>query len=248
MLFPGQGQSLTVPLGEGLFTIPTIRQSVSYSSADNTGVPLKKIYSHSGVSNPTDIIHFKGRFIATELFNNRLAIFDDFTFKSLDFFDPGSIGERFVNPHFLAITQKNTLLITNGWDNSIIEINDVKGTGWREFNGVETFNAPHGICVDEAGWIYVADSLNSRPRTNITGAYPLDGRLSWAEWAGSNRLMSSCPGGFREMVEQNYLPALGFPYGIIYDSPWAKIVVCYIGDLHNPEPVRGGFMTLEVHG
>lgn len=120
-------------------------------------------HEHPALHNPADIIQFQGKYVATELYKNRLAIFDDLQFSNLRHFDPQKIGKRFRSPHFLAVTPQNSLLISNGWGNSIIEIQDLEGKGWKEFHGFEPpFRAPHGICVDRDGWIYVGDSLNSR--------------------------------------------------------------------------------------
>lgn len=112
---------------------------------------------------PTSVIRFKGHYVATELKTNKLAIFDDLSLEKLRHFDPVTIGENFQAPHFLALSPQGNLLISNGWGRSIVEIEDLKGTGWKEFHGDSLgFKAPHGICVDEQGWIYVGDSLHSR--------------------------------------------------------------------------------------
>lgn len=119
--------------------------------------------SNPALSQPSDIVRFKGRYVATELYNNRLAIFDDLDLGNLEHFDPQAVGKRFRSPHFLTVTPWDTLLISNGWGRSIVEIADLEGNGWKEFSGIDrTFRAPHGICVDDNGWIYVGDSLNSR--------------------------------------------------------------------------------------
>lgn len=112
---------------------------------------------------PADIVKFKGRYVVTELYKNRLAAFSDLQLGDVEYFDPGKIGQEFNAPHFLAVTAADTLLISNGWGDSVVEIADLAGRGWREFKGVgKKFNGPHGLCVDESGWIYVGDSLNSR--------------------------------------------------------------------------------------
>ena len=112
---------------------------------------------------PGDIVKFKGRYVATEIYDNRLAVFDDLALNNLEHFDPGRIGKELESPHFLAVTSRDTLLISNGWGSSIVEIEDLDGSGWKEFSGVgREFDAPHGVCVDDEGWIYVGDSLNSR--------------------------------------------------------------------------------------
>lgn len=113
--------------------------------------------------NPGDLVRFQGRFVATEIFDQRLAIFDDLALGGLRHFDPEAIGERLESPQFLAVSPRGTLLISEGWGDRIVEIADLEGGGWRAFAGVGTpFRAPHGICVDRQGWIYVADSMNSR--------------------------------------------------------------------------------------
>jgi hypothetical protein len=122
-----------------------------------------EIYVNKSVSSPADIVQFNGKYVVSELYNNRLAILDDPTDQTPEYFDPATIGKRFSSPHYLAVTPENTLLISNGWGNSIVEINDLNGAGWKEFRGVETeFWAPHGICISKDGKIYVGDSLNSR--------------------------------------------------------------------------------------
>lgn len=126
---------------------------------------ITSIVRHDKIQKPTDIVNFKGKFVCTELKRNRLAIFDDFRFKHIRHFDPHNIGQRFRSPHYLAVSPWDTLLISNGWGKSIVEITDFDGSGWKEFKGlgVRSFHAPHGIAVDQdKGWIYVGDSLNSR--------------------------------------------------------------------------------------
>lgn len=122
-----------------------------------------EVYVNKSVSSPADIVQFNGKYVVSELYNNRLAILDSPADQTPDYFDPSSIGEKFSSPHYLAVTPENTLLISNGWGNSIVEIADLEGNGWRELNGPEpSLLAPHGICIDTNGTIYVADSLRSR--------------------------------------------------------------------------------------
>ncbi len=158
----GLSHGITINLGGKFFNIPSF--DISFPSFNNPrpSIFFDKIYIHEDLFNPTDIVYFKGKYVATELYKNRLAIFDNFSFESFEHFDPRSIGKKLHNPHYLAVTKRGTLLITNGWGSSIVEINNVNGDGWKEFYGIDRFNAPHGICVDENGWIYVGDSLNSR--------------------------------------------------------------------------------------
>lgn len=116
-----------------------------------------------GINNPADIIAFQGRYVATELLTNRLAIFDFPEFKGFEYFDPALIGESFQSPHYMAVSPTGGLLISSGWGSRIVQIDNLKGEGWESFSGVgKKFSAPHGICVDKDRWIYVGDSLNSR--------------------------------------------------------------------------------------
>jgi hypothetical protein len=112
---------------------------------------------------PADVVRFQGKYVVAELYANRLAMSDTLDFKQISYFDPKSIGKAFQAPHYMAVTAEGTLLITNGWGSSVVEISDLKGGGWKAFHGIgKRFWAPHGICVDRDGWIYVGDSLNSR--------------------------------------------------------------------------------------
>jgi hypothetical protein len=145
-----------------------------------------EIYINQSVSSPADIIQFKGKYVVTELYNNRLAILDSPTDQNPTYFDPTIIGKSFSSPHYLAVTSSNTLLITNGWGNSIVEITDLEGSDWREFRGqAPTFLAPHGICVSDNGEIYVADSLNSR----LVRFLDMDGR-NWEVFPDNDRKIS----------------------------------------------------------
>jgi NHL repeat len=125
---------------------------------------VERVVSNLDLHKPTHIIKFKKFYISSELHENRLAIFDTLELKNIRYFDPKSVGKRFSAPHYLAISPNGHLLISNGWGKGIVEIKDIDGTGWKEFNGPRNneFKAPHGICVDEDGWIYVGDSLHSR--------------------------------------------------------------------------------------
>jgi hypothetical protein len=137
---------------------------LSCSSNDKYIPFVEKVVSDPNIHKPTHIIKYNNYYISTELQNNKLAIFDTLEFDNIRYFDPKSIGKYFQAPHYMAISPNGHLLISNGWGKGIVEIEDIDGSGWKEFNGIKNneFNAPHGICVDKNGWIYVGDSLNSR--------------------------------------------------------------------------------------
>ncbi|RTZ99752.1 MAG: hypothetical protein DSY89_07825 [Deltaproteobacteria bacterium] len=122
------------------------------------------IVSAAGLHKPIHILRFKNHYVTTELDEDKLAIFDSLDLSRVSYFDPVTIHRHFKAPHFMAISPRGHLLITNGWGDSIVKIEDIDGSGWQEFGGLpgSEFNAPHGICVDDDGWIYVGDSRNSR--------------------------------------------------------------------------------------
>lgn len=149
-------------------------------------------HQHPELWNPADIVRFRGKYVASELYRNRLAIFDDLAFSGLRHFDPQAIGKKFAAPHYLAVTPRDTLLISNGWGSSVVEIADLDGAGWKEYSGHDRkFNAPHGVCTDRSGWIYVGDSLNSR----LVRFLDMDGR-GFEEFADINRRI----GYIRQMI------------------------------------------------
>lgn len=124
---------------------------------------VPQLVTSPALTKPSSIVRFKGRYVATGLQSNRLSCSEDLSFGKATYLDPADIGQSFSSPHFLAVTPWDTLLISNGWGKSIVEITGLDGSGWKEFRGDDRgFNAPHGLCVDKAGWIYVGDSLNSR--------------------------------------------------------------------------------------
>lgn len=170
-------------------------QSLSHQPTEHLKVLGK--HTHPQLQNPSDIIFFKGKYVATELKRNRLAYFDDLNFTNLQHFDPKTIGKEFRSPHFLAISPTNTLLISNGWGDSIVEIENLVGKGWRSFKGIgdKNFSAPHGLCVDAVnGWIYVGDSLASR----VVRFKDMEG-LDWQVFVDNERKISYV----REMVCEN---------------------------------------------
>jgi len=117
----------------------------------------------TGVAHPADVVRFAGKYVATEILSNRLAIFDDLALRNLRYLDPAAIGRHLQGPHYLAVTPWGTLLVSDGWGVGIVEIRDLAGGGWRHFSGIgQRMDAPHGVCVSDDGWIYVGDSLNSR--------------------------------------------------------------------------------------
>ena len=156
---------LFIGCGNEVGSTSTSPVPITDEQGDEKNIPVvENVVSNPGIHKPAHIIQFRNRYVSTEMENNKLAIFDDFDFKKIDYFNPRSIDKYFKFPHYLAISPNGHLLISNGWGKSIVEIEDLDGSGWKEFSGLagSEFDAPHGICVDAEGWIYVGDSLNSR--------------------------------------------------------------------------------------
>ncbi|MCG6872412.1 MAG: hypothetical protein LJE84_08995 [Gammaproteobacteria bacterium] len=107
------------------------------------------------------MVRFAGRLVAAEL-DNHLALFRDLRITDVQRLVPP--GKPFAAPHFLAVHPRDGLLVSNGWGSSIVALPDLNGAAATVFSGPvnSRLTAPHGLCVDANGWIYVADSLNSR--------------------------------------------------------------------------------------
>ncbi len=147
-----------------LMVTPLIATNGNQEEVKDSIPIVERVVSNFDLHKPTHILKFKNHYISTELYENTLAIFDTLNLKNIRHFNPKSVGKHFSAPHYLAISPNGHLLISNGWGKGIVEIEDIDGSGWKEFNGPinNEFKAPHGICVDEDGWIYVGDSLHSR--------------------------------------------------------------------------------------
>ena len=148
-----------------LFLSLTLLCLILFAGCDNqqsTETQQNSMINDFLLKNPSDIIPFQGKYVATEIYENRLALFESLDSSKAIYLHEDRNGIHFRSPHNLAISPSGTLLVSNGWGNSIVEIDDINDREWKEFKGIDKqFNAPHGICSHD-GWIYVADSLNSR--------------------------------------------------------------------------------------
>jgi len=158
------------------------------SAAAHSAEPLPANFAGflTGVEHPADVVRFAGKYVATELLSNRLAVFDDLAQRNLRYLDPARIGRHLQGPHYLATTPGGSLLLSDGWGVGIVELRDLAGNGWRHFSGVgRRMNAPHGVCASDDGWIYVGDSLNSR----LVRFRDMDGK-DWQVFADADRRVS----------------------------------------------------------
>ena len=73
--------------------------------------------------------------------------------------------ETKYHPHYIAATSDNHLVITS-FLSSIVMVYTLEGELVHEFGGRDSdlgrFDRPWGICVDDNGLVYVADSRNNR--------------------------------------------------------------------------------------
>jgi hypothetical protein len=130
-------------------------------SAEPVYAPTRFI--QGDLHNPSHVLRYRGAYVATELLNSTLAVFEDYSLAGLRRVDTAAAGLRMYSPHFIATAPGGGLLVTEGWGTAVVELDSLAGRPWRRFSGVGTrLNAPHGICVGADGWTYVADSLNSR--------------------------------------------------------------------------------------
>jgi hypothetical protein len=122
--------------------------------------------THGGVLlHPAQVIRMDGRHIAAEVYNQRLVIGNDASFSKLQHLDRQVLGSPLASPHFMHILDDDSLLVSEGWGRSVVSVSlPPAAPVLHRFNGPlgDTLRAPHGICRDAHGWIYVADSLNSR--------------------------------------------------------------------------------------
>ncbi|KAA3625815.1 MAG: hypothetical protein DWQ08_08940 [Proteobacteria bacterium] len=113
---------------------------------------------------PAHVTRAFGHYVASELFSGTLVFSSDANFGSPTRFDPSRLDEKLRSPHFLHFIAAGRLLVSEGWGKGIVSIDDPIGTGWMRVTGPrdDKLNAPHGVCQASDGWVYVADSLNSR--------------------------------------------------------------------------------------
>ncbi len=121
---------------------------------------------HTGtLFHPAYVRPVRGSYVALELLANRVVIGSDESFSRRRHTNPEAAGQHLASPHYFATHGDGSLLVSEGWGQSIVAIdpNDFSRP-WQRFRGPkgERLNAPHGICTAVDGWIYVADSLNSR--------------------------------------------------------------------------------------
>jgi hypothetical protein len=109
-------------------------------------------------------MRFGDYYIAAELYNERLVVSEEEDFSNTVYIDKALTGTSLRSPHFISASNKPGILFSEGWGSGIIHIPDTRDPEITRFSGPSQrrFSAPHGVCQARGGWIYVADSLNSR--------------------------------------------------------------------------------------
>lgn len=156
---------LLVPLGvlAIVATLGIAVYGVSRSTADDPPLAQTAVH-HEVVAFPGDVIKAWGQYVATEIFSNRLAVSQDAGFPAPVYLQPAPGQRPLASPHYLGFSENVGLIVSEGWGGSIALIANPTDQDWRRPKGPsgDKLNGPHGVCVGDDGWIYVADSLKSR--------------------------------------------------------------------------------------
>jgi len=137
--------------------------AVAGSAADTPVDDPWRFVRAPGLTHPSDIQFFGDRYFATDVYGNSIAFSETLEFEHSRVLQAGADEAHWRSPHHFAISPWGTLLFTEGWGSAVVEVIDAGSGQWRRFDGRDDgLRAPHGICVDGQGWIYVGDSLNSR--------------------------------------------------------------------------------------
>jgi peptidylamidoglycolate lyase len=137
---------------------------------------------------------------------------------------PGTDATHFNRPTDIAVLPDGSFYVADGYRNT--RVAKFSADGRFEFqwgkpgNGPGEFNTPHGIVVDRAGVIYVADRENDRVQ------------------------VFSSKGRF---LRQWQTPAMGRPYGITL-LPGAVTAVVDGGEQPEVPPDRSGVSILQADG
>ena len=133
-------------------------------------VPIlgKPIVYSGNLQHPAQVIRLGDRYLAGELFSNELVLSESLGFENHERLVLRDKKHHSVitlgSPHFIDAFDTSRALVSEGWGSNVALVEIASGEVSRFGNaGGRGLNAPHGICFDAAsGWIYVADSLNSR--------------------------------------------------------------------------------------
>ncbi len=122
---------------------------------------IESIYQ-SGFEHPSDITRYQDRWVVTELYNRRLVLLDTFERPEPRYLPAPESGQTLRSPHFVRVDKQDQLWASEGWGDGLVRFSSIDDDlGEKIVNPAAPMRAPHGLCLAD-GWVYVADSLNSR--------------------------------------------------------------------------------------
>jgi peptidylamidoglycolate lyase len=137
---------------------------------------------------------------------------------------PGQDGQHFNKPTAIAVARDGEFYVTDGYGNSRVAKFSAKGEFVREWGrkgaGPGEFDVPHGIGLDRAGRVYVADRGNHRIQVfDSTGRY----LESWSD------------------------PALGLPWALAVSRD-GFVFVTDGGETNKDKPLHASILKLDPQG
>ena len=172
------------------FTIRVLSSSAMMRMVpENRGVVQGTIH---GVNRPYGVaVNNSGEVVVSEYWNHRISVYSREGKHIRSFGSKGSNEERLRDPHGIAITSDNHILIVN--NNRIqmftMEGRFVKSVGQEGKRQLE-FDLSSGIAVHPSGRVFVADASNNR-------IHVLNSDLSYSHMFGS---YGNAPGQFRNPI------------------------------------------------
>ena len=151
-----------------IIALISVAASLFFWSKNSSSAPriaLDTMYTGQ-LQHPAHTIYINGNYVASELFSNQILLSPNpFFIESYEVLSQNNDDQPVIlSPHYMDAIDEEQILISEGWGHGIVKVNIVTGKIERFVGPNEGFlHAPHGICYDSNnGWIYVADSLNSR--------------------------------------------------------------------------------------
>jgi sugar lactone lactonase YvrE len=138
--------------------------------------------------------------------------------------EPGADGQHFNRPTQVGFAADGTILVADGYRNTRIARFSADGRFIGQWgtpgNGPAEFNTPHGIAIDAAGKVYVADREN-------------------------DRIQVFSPAG--KLLEIWASPQIGRPYGIALLGP-DRFAIADGGEQPEDGPDRSALVIVDGHG
>lgn len=124
----------------------------------NSEVNFKQLEVYSGsFFSPTQVVHSNHGWLLAQAYTKTVSKTDSLEHQAQPLFE----NKKLNSPHFIATTD-NGLFVSEGWGKQVQFFDFKKGLLDPPITQDLDLNGPHGICVDHIGWLYIADSINSR--------------------------------------------------------------------------------------